>query len=266
MKRYQPLTSLEARIIKDKKTEPPGSGDLIQEKRSGVYLCKQCDSPLYLSSGKFPSRCGWPSFEEEIPGSIEKKPDLDGFRTEILCRSCQGHLGHIFKGEMLTAKNIRHCVNSLSLRFIPALDEQGFPKAIFAAGCFWKVEHTFQKTPGILHTKVGYIGGHLSFPSYDEVCTGLTGHVEAVELSYDPKKISYKDLVSLFFKMHNPQEVNRQGSDIGPQYQSKIFYFTKEEQQTALELLGNASTKIEPASFFYPAEAYHQNYLCKNHG
>ena len=118
MSKYKPLTAEEQRIIEHKGTEMPFSGEYNDHYESGTYVCKRCETPLYHSQSKFSSNCGWPSFDDEVAGAVRREVDADGRRIEILCANCDAHLGHVFEGEQFTPKNTRHCVNSLSLRFI----------------------------------------------------------------------------------------------------------------------------------------------------
>lgn len=146
-------------------------------------------------------------------------------------------------------------------------------QAIFAAGCFWSVQLAFDNTPGVVSTEAGYVGGTVENPNYRQVSTGQTGHAEAVEVSFDTDKISYPELLDIFFKIHNPTTKNRQGPDIGTQYRSAIFYLTPEQKQQAEAKIAELErqktfpapvvTEIAPAGTFWPAEEYHQKYLQK---
>ena len=146
-------------------------------------------------------------------------------------------------------------------------------KATFGAGCFWGVEAAYRQIPGVLSTKVGYLGGTMDNPTYSDVCSGRTGHAEVVEVTYDPARITYNELLTVFWENHDPTTLNRQGPDVGEQYRSAIFY--KDEEQKAAALASKDErdrsgkhklpivTEITPASRFYPAEDYHQQYLEK---
>ena len=272
--KYNKLTAEEESVIVYKQTERPFTGKYDNYKEEGTYDCKRCDTPLYRSSDKFASECGWPSFDDEIPGAIKRIPDADGMRTEIVCANCGAHLGHVFKGEGFTPKNTRHCVNSISLNFIPASNEMPTSDtAIFAGGCFWGVEYYMQKTRGVISTEVGYIGGEGQDPTYREVTSHTTGYAEAVRVVFDPSKTTYEDVAKLFFEIHDPTQMDRQGPDVGDQYRSAVFYLNNDQKNTAEKLVKileskgyKVVTQIVPATKFWKAEEYHQDYYEKEHG
>lgn len=258
-------------VVQDKGTEKPFSGEYDDFEESGTYLCRQCGLALFRSQTKFHSGCGWPSFDEEIPGAVTREKDADGSRTEILCARCHAHLGHVFGGEGFTAKNTRHCVNSLSLDFIFNLEVKDTEEAIFAAGCFWGVEHYFKQLRGVLKTEVGYTGGHIKNPSYKAICSGDTGHYEAIRVVYDPLKENFEDMAKYFFEIHDPTQANGQGPDHGEQYLSAAFYYDEAQKQTLQKLIDQLkskglkiATKILPVNTFWRAEDYHQDYYTKN--
>ncbi len=270
MKRYHSLSDEEAKILLHKSTELPGTGEYEHHDYSGIYCCRQCDQPLYLSNAKFSSGCGWPSFDEEIAGAIIRQLDADGRRTEIICSRCRGHLGHVFRGEAFTKKNTRHCVNSGSMRFVGLKTEQGCERAIFAGGCFWGVEYLLAQLAGVISVRSGYAQGHIVKPSYEEVCSGLSGHAECVEVIFDTNKIDFKTLAQVFLEIHDPCQQDCQGPDVGSQYRSGIYYLSLEQARVAKELLELLTaqglkpvTEVLPAAIFYPAEDYHQHYYQK---
>jgi peptide methionine sulfoxide reductase msrA/msrB len=257
-------------IIVDKATEHPFTGHYDRQDEPGTYLCRQCGLALFRSQTKFHSGCGWPSFDEEMKGTVAQHLDADGHRSEIVCARCRGHLGHVFHGEGFTDKNTRHCVNSASLDFVPDLHVTDTEEAIFAAGCFWGVEYFFKKLPGILTVEVGYTGGHTDHPTYKDVCRGDTGHYEAIRVIYDVAKLTYQDVVKYFFEIHDATQADGQGPDVGRQYQSAIFYYNENQKKTAEEVIHllekknlRIATQILPVSIFWPAEEYHQDYYAK---
>jgi len=267
---YNKLTPEEEKVILNKGTEIPYSGIYYKNKEEGVYICKRCNAPLYRSKDKFDAHCGWSSFDDEIEGAVKRIPDADGMRTEIVCSNCGAHLGHVFTGEAFTKKDTRHCVNSISLKFIPAV---AIDSAIFAGGCFWGVEYYMKKCKDVISATSGYIGGHTENPSYKQVCTGTTGHAEAVKIVFNTQETTYEELTKLFFEIHDFEQVNRQGPDVGFQYRSAIFYLNDEQKKTAQKLIDILKTKnykvattLEKANTFWKAEDYHQNYYTNKGG
>jgi len=265
------LTKEEERVIIHRGTERPFTGEYLNNKASGIYSCRRCGADLYKSDSKFDSGCGWPAFDDEIAGAVSRKPDPDGRRVEIVCTACDAHLGHVFAGEGFTEKNIRHCVNSISLIFKDSEKPASkLEKAIFAAGCFWGVEHLMKKAPGVKSVVSGYTGGETENPDYQSVCTGKTGHLEAVLVEFDPAVITYEELVKLFFEIHDFSQTDGQGPDIGSQYLSAVFVVDESQRSVTegvIQLLQkkglSVATKILPSATFWPAEAYHQNYYSR---
>ncbi len=272
---YRKLTKAEERVIIHKGTEMPFSGKYDSFYETGTYVCKRCGAELYRSSDKFDAGCGWPSFDDEIPAAVKRTPDPDGMRTEITCSNCGAHLGHVFTGEGLTDKNTRHCVNSISLLFVPAQTTNLAPRdtAYFAGGCFWGVEYYMEQAPGVISAVSGYIGGIKEAPTYREVSSHTTGYAEAVRVIFAPSETTYEALAKLFFEIHDPTEVNRQGPDVGSQYRSEIFYKNMEQRATAEQLIAQlkqkgyrVATLVTPAEKFWKAEDYHQDYYAHKGG
>ena len=267
--KYNELTSEEIRVIENKGTEMAFSGKYDGFYDAGIYNCKKCNIPLFSSTDKFNSGSGWPSFDSAISDRVKEIPDADGRRVEIVCANCEGHLGHVFKGEQMTPKSTRHCVNSVSLDFQPINQNEKYKKAYFASGCFWGVEYWFQKQEGVFDADSGYMGGNTINPTYPEICRKDTGHLETVEVTYNPTVVSFETLCKLFFETHNPEQMNGQGPDIGPQYLSAIFTNNSDEENIAMKLINELEVKgmkiatmIKDANEhkFYIAEQEHQNY------
>jgi peptide methionine sulfoxide reductase msrA/msrB len=188
-------------------------------------------------------------------------------------------MGHVFKGEGLTKKNVRHCVNSVSLQLDKGstvkkkASATTLKKAYFAGGCFWGVEYYLEKIPGVKEVTSGFMGGHVKNPKYKEVIRKKTGHLETVEEVYDPSKVSYETLAKTFFEIHDPTQRNGQGPDIGSQYLSAVFVSDSQEKKTVEKLIGilegkglNIATKVLPEAPFYSAEEYHQNHYERKGG
>ena len=270
------FTEQENNIMFHKATERAGTGEYDHFFNDGIYICKNCGVPLYSSAFKFDASCGWPAFDGEIKGAIKQETDVDGRRVEILCNNCGIHLGHVFSGEGSTAKNLRHCVNSASMDFIDENEmnsETNLQVAIVAAGCFWGVQHYLANLPGVLSTEVGYIGGHVKFPTYKEVCNGQSGHLEAVKVVFDSMEISYENLIKYFFEIHDFEQADGQGNDKGDQYLSVVFVQDENQREVVnnvVSVLTNKSykvaTTIRDFAKFYAAEDYHQEYYEKSGG
>jgi peptide methionine sulfoxide reductase msrA/msrB len=288
------LSPLQFQVMRECSTEPPFAGKYNNFYENGTYVCAACGTPLFSSAAKYDHGTGWPSFSAALnEKNLEflKDSSLLEDRVEVRCAVCGAHLGHVFDdGPAPTFEH--YCVNSAALNFTPAVrDGQAketasepagpAPKtssaaetATFAAGCFWGVEYQFSQFKGVLSTAVGYTGGLTTNPTYAQVCTDRTGHAEAVEIRFDPSKVSYEELVRFFFTMHDPTEVDRQGPDVGTQYRSVIFYHNQDQKTVAEKIMaelnasghyrGPLATSLVPAAAFYPAEEYHQKYYEKN--
>ena len=259
------LTPQARHIISEQATED--SHSIVTQ---GTYLCRRCGLALFRANSQFASGCGWPSFDITIPNTVKELPNLYGPDIEIRCDRCDGHLGHVFDGENYTALNRRYCVNSASLDFVGDSNVLDAEEAILAGGCFWGVDHYLRQIPGVLTVEVGYTGGTVDNPTYNQICSGGTGHYEAVRVIYDSSKTDYYSVVKRFFEIHDPTQRTGQGPDLGHQYQSAVFYYNQVQRSHAEKLIQqltqkgyDVATQLIPAQVFWPAEDYHQNYYGK---
>lgn len=264
------LTTDTINILRHQSTEKPGTYALDDYGPDSYFVCRGCGLALLRAADKFDSQTGWPSFDDAIEKTVNPIKDQDGRRIEIQCAQCQAHLGHVFYGENMTAKNTRYCVNSLAIEPVPGPVHQAC-EIIVAGGCFWGIQHLMASRPGVLKTVTGYTGGEVSNPDYQTVCRGDTGHLEAVRVMFDPNVNDVTSLYRFFFEIHDPTQKNGQGADIGPQYQSAIFYFDDRQRRTGAELINEleqtgyqVATELRPVAVFWPAEDEHQHFYDKH--
>jgi peptide methionine sulfoxide reductase msrA/msrB len=266
------LTPKQYYILREHGTERPFSSELYEVKAEGVYVCAGCKNPLFASDAKFNSGTGWPSyFKPYAQKSLNVGTDnsYGMVRDALTCKRCDGHLGHVFN-DGPEPTGLRYCIDGDGLLFVP--EQPALAVATFAGGCFWCTETIFESIRGVSEVISGYSGGKETDPSYESVGSGRTSHAEAFQVYYDPKVISYQDLVRVFFASIDPTIVNGQGPDRGAQYRTIAFYNNDEEKasitakiaEIAKEYSKPIATQVVPFEKFYEAEEYHQDFVKRN--
>lgn len=263
-------------VLREAATETPFTGRYDRYFEEGSYRCAGCGRFLFRSAEKFDSGCGWPAYSMPFHENAvtEHADDSAGMhRTEIRCAGCGGHLGHLFDdGPPPNGK--RYCINSVALRFEEPESTAGrLERATFGGGCFWGTEWVFRKVDGVIDTAVGFMGGSTDEPTYEQVCTGGTGHAEVIDLLFNPEVVTFEQLLAVFFENHDPTTLNRQGPDVGTQYRSAVFSHGEEQAQAARAFIEVATkegrfsrpivTEVVASAPFWRAEEYHQRYFEK---
>jgi peptide methionine sulfoxide reductase msrA/msrB len=263
-------------VMRLKGTEHPFSSAMCSRFEPGLYACAGCGEPLFDARSKFDSGTGWPSFTQPVdPAAVAYAGDdsRGRERIEALCNICQSHLGHVFP-DGPAPEGLRYCINALALTRVDSVVDAPdvVETAVFGGGCFWCTEALFAQLPGVMRVVSGYAGGQLADPDYDQVCSGRTGHAEVVEVSFDPSRVGYADLLAIHLSSHDPTTLNRQGADQGTQYRSIILPASEAQQAVAHDVVAAMAqvfdapivTEIRALDVFYPAEEHHQDYYRRN--
>ena len=268
---WNTLLSPEAfRITRLKGTERAHSSDMCSFFEPGKYACVCCGSLLFDGDEKFESGTGWPSFTQPVKENAiayHKDSTFGMVRIEALCNTCDAHLGHVFP-DGPKPSGLRYCMNAMALQKV----ESNEKKLTLGGGCFWCTEAVFTLLKGVTKVESGYSGGKIDNPTYREICSGMTGHAEVIEITYNPDEITVEDLLRIHLSTHNPTTLNRQGADTGTQYRSIIFYRNEEEKVAAQTIIAEMQevydapivTEVKALEQFYKAEDYHQDYYSNN--